>query len=680
MKRLNVFRGAKQWGICLSVLLSLLLGGCFGMMGAGESTCTSNPPPRISSFPPLSATVGVLYLYQVKASYSCLFGICGGVEGLQLPSGASIHSGYVWWTPGQGYANQDVPFSIATYPDLICGNRATQSWTVHVSDFSPPTRLSTFPTNSAADVPVDTVINVAFSESVDPRTVNSSSFFVTGPSGPVAGKIAVSGTTATFTPSSYLAYLSTYTATITAAVTDLSGNALASSFIWTFTTGMTPDTSPPSIPTGWSATAVSSSQIDMSWNASLDNVGMAGYKIYKDGSYWQSVANVTSFTDAGLLLNARYCYAISAFDMAGNESAQGGAACVSTLDLVPGSVGAWGGNKYGQLGDGTLINKGAPVQVMGLGNILSIAGGSNHSIALQSDGTVWAWGDNQFGQLGDGTMEGKVSPERVNNLNNITSIAGGGYHSIALQSNGSVWAWGYNYHGQLGDGTAVTSIFPMPVSNLSNVIAIAGGGSHSLALKSDGTVWAWGGNFYGQLGDDTTTNRNAPVQVLNLSNIIAVAAGTDHSLALRSDGSVWAWGGNYAGQVGNGTYTDRWVAPQMINVGNVIAVSAAKAHSLALAKDGTVWEWGTIDWGDGTSSTRLLPDQVMSLSNIIAVASGGDHALVLKSDGAIWAWGDNGYGQLGDGTTIDQYTPIRVPNLSAIAAISAGLFHSMALK
>jgi chitodextrinase len=100
---------------------------------------------------------------------------------------------------------------------------------------------------------------------------------------------------------------------------------------WLRLPASTTDTAPPSIPTGLAATAVSSSQIDLSWNASTDNVGVAGYKIYDYyGTYLKSV-NTTSTSFTGLNPNTNYCFTVSAYDAAGNESTQSNQACATTL-------------------------------------------------------------------------------------------------------------------------------------------------------------------------------------------------------------------------------------------------------------------------------------------------------------------------------------------------------------
>ena len=158
----------------------------------------------------------------------------------------------------------------------------------------------------------------------------------------------------------------------------------------------------------------------------------------------------------------------------------------------------------------------------------------------KSDGTVWAWGGNSFGELGDGTTNGRVTPVQVHNLSGVTAVAADDFYSLAVKSDGTVWAWGSNHHGQLGDGTTDSRSTPVQVHNLSGVTAVDAG--PSLALKGDCTVWAWGENRSGQLGDGTTDDRFTPVQVRNLSGVQAVAAGRFYGLASKNEGSVWIWG------------------------------------------------------------------------------------------------------------------------------------------
>jgi alpha-tubulin suppressor-like RCC1 family protein len=347
------------------------------------------------------------------------------------------------------------------------------------------------------------------------------------------------------------------------------------------------------------------------------------------------------------------------------------------------TVWAWGYNNYGQLGDGTAINRNTPVQVPGLSGIKAIACGYYHTVALKDDGTVWAWGYNYYGQLGDGTTTNRNYPVQVPGLSGITAIASGYYHTIALKDDGTVWTWGYNNYGQLGDGTAINRNTPVQVPGLSGITAIAGGNYHTVALKNDGKVWAWGYNYYGQLGDGTTTKRNKPVRVSGLSGITAIACGTSHTIALKNNGTVWTWGDNAYGQLGDGTTTKRSTPAQVVNLDGIIAIAGGKIHTVALKDDGTVWAWGYNNYGqlgDGTTTEQSTPVRVSGLSGITAIAGGGYHTVTLKDDGTVSTWGYNIYGQLGDGTYTNQYTAVQITELSRYVAIAGGYHHTIALK
>ncbi len=98
------------------------------------------------------------------------------------------------------------------------------------------------------------------------------------------------------------------------------------------------DTTPPSIPTNFTATTVSATQIDMSWNPSTDNIAMAGYKVYDyfGGAYLKSVTmTFTSFT--GLSPDTQYCFTVSAYDTSGNESGKSSQACATTTTCLTGT-------------------------------------------------------------------------------------------------------------------------------------------------------------------------------------------------------------------------------------------------------------------------------------------------------------------------------------------------------
>ncbi|HEX7294988.1 MAG TPA: chitobiase/beta-hexosaminidase C-terminal domain-containing protein, partial [Pyrinomonadaceae bacterium] len=180
-----------------------------------------------------------------------------------------------------------------------------------------------------------------------------------------------------------------------------------------------------------------------------------------------------------------------------------------------GTVWAFGGNPNGALGQPISTSfSSTPLQVPGLSNVRAVAAGGIHSMALKQDGTVWTWGENSQGQLGSGEGNGSFPvPRQVVGLTNVIAIAAGYRHSLALKSDGSVWAWGNNVSGQLGDGTTVNSNVPVLVANLT-ATAVTGGGTHSGALLPNGTVRMWGSNANGQVGDRTTLERRQPVETV----------------------------------------------------------------------------------------------------------------------------------------------------------------------
>jgi chitodextrinase len=99
---------------------------------------------------------------------------------------------------------------------------------------------------------------------------------------------------------------------------DQSGNTLVSND-FTFTTPQIIDNVPPTAPTVLTAIVISSTQINLSWGASTDNVGVTGYRIYRNGSPI-TTSTQTYYSDTGLAQSTKYSYTVTAFDAAGNES------------------------------------------------------------------------------------------------------------------------------------------------------------------------------------------------------------------------------------------------------------------------------------------------------------------------------------------------------------------------
>ncbi|MBI2062044.1 MAG: hypothetical protein HYT87_20215, partial [Nitrospirae bacterium] len=451
-----------------------------------------------------------------------------------------------------------------------------------------------------------------------------------------------------------------------------------------------------------SATATSETNVNLAWSAGSDTVTATGNIVYQicreapqadcQGSFnatFTTSAGAVNYGDGSLTFGNQVYYVVRARDEAGNVdtntvekyartwSTTGVAKAISghigksaCALMVDGTVKCWGRNAEGQIGDGTTVNKSAPVAVSSLTNAVSVTGGYMHTCALLSDGTVECWGRNLEGQLGNGTTATLTStPVGVSSLSSVLAVTGGGsYQTCALISDGSVKCWGINSYGQLGDGTTANKTTPVAVTSLTGAIAVASGGDVACSLVSDGSVKCWGRNLSGEIGDGTTLQKTTPVAVSSLSNAVAVAAGSGHMCALMSDGTVKCWGGNAYGRLGDGTTVDKWTPVAVSTLTNAATVSPGGFDTCSLLSDGTVKCWGMNYWsatsfgqlGDGTTVDKWTPVAVSTLTNAVAISTAEFHVCALLSNGTVNCWGAGPQGELGDGTTVSKTTPVAV--------------------
>lgn len=234
-----------------------------------------------------------------------------------------------------------------------------------------------------------------------------------------------------------------------------------------------------------------------------------------------------------------------------------------------GTLWTWGSNQEGQLGAETqetgVDREGNQVAVSGtslavLEDVRSVAAGGDFTVALKTNGTLWAWGGNDYGQLGNGTVVSAAQPVQV--LDQVTAVSAGDYHVAAIRADGTLWTWGDNLYGQLGDGTLNSVSAPQQV--LDNVTAVSAGANATAAVRSDGTLWTWGRNDAMQLGlTEAGAQVWEPGQVVELVPAQAVSAGTDQTVCLLTDGEVQAWGSPAMGQLGSGTPQEKAAEPDM---------------------------------------------------------------------------------------------------------------------
>jgi alpha-tubulin suppressor-like RCC1 family protein len=341
-----------------------------------------------------------------------------------------------------------------------------------------------------------------------------------------------------------------------------------------------------------------------------------------------------------------------------------------------------------------------------------VAAGKNFTCILQGDGTVGCFGTNEFGQLGNGVATGSNTPVLVDGLDNAIAIAVGGRHACAVRSDNTVWCWGNNSHGQLGDGTDTDSASPVAVVGISNATpTIAAGGEHTCVVLDDGTAACWGQNNRGQLGNDSIVESWTPVAVRILTNIGALAAGLQHTCATQSEPSpglgteVYCWGENNRMQLGVMIFMASYAQlPTMtMNLSALIF-----SHELALGAYHTcvsyrgmfgfapVYCWGDNGsgaLGDGTTENRMeAGDPIPELDDVQHISAGGHrtfvalntwsyhgHSCAVLGSGAVRCWGENEFGQLGDGSTTDRLSPVDVFGLLNVKYVTAGPYHSCAL-
>lgn len=359
----------------------------------------------------------------------------------------------------------------------------------------------------------------------------------------------------------------------------------------------------------------------------------------------------------------------------------GAAAEVSLALTADGTVLSWGRNDQGQLGTGTSLPGGRsfpglvedPSDSTGyLQNVEEISEGGHTTLVRLSDGTLLAWGSNIWGQVGDGTTVDRFWPvpvvDATGAFGGVVGLGrGSGGYKIVLRSGGTCWGWGHNDVGHCGVGNTTDPLLVPtqtvdnsdPSGFLTGITQLSLAAGHSLALKPDGTVRAWGWNFAGQVGNNSTSTRTSAVQVVDpgdptgyLQGVIQVEGGGNTSYALKGDGTVWAWGRGDSGQLGNPSAGSGSLIPVQVEdpsdpsgyLRNVTAIScngnAGLGWCLALKADGSVWAWGgngNGQLGDGTQTDRTTPVRVVDtndssgyLTGIKAIQAGFEHAMAAR--------------------------------------------------
>lgn len=272
----------------------------------------------------------------------------------------------------------------------------------------------------------------------------------------------------------------------------------------------------------------------------------------------------------------------------------------------------------------------------------------DHALILKTNGTLWAYGGNEYGQIGNGTTINQSIPVLIDSTTNWLQLSAGQFCSAAIRNDGTLWTWGNNEWGQLGSGNLLNILTPMQVGIEKNwnKVAIASpstyGNPTSYAIKKDGTLWAWGANNWDAIGHKNKQKILIPQKICSENNWTSVYNIDNFCYALNSNGELWSI--TYKGQIlveKNKKF--KKICPTQIGF-------------FALNEDGTLWLHGDV-YGLLNFSNSDFLNIFNKDTNWIDIAAGKNTLIGLNKNNTISLWGTNSCGQLGDGTKDNRKIP-----------------------
>lgn len=328
----------------------------------------------------------------------------------------------------------------------------------------------------------------------------------------------------------------------------------------------------------------------------------------------------------------------------------------------------------------------------------SVAAGLIHSCGIVEGGALYCWGNNQWGQLGDGSLSSREAPVPVLGSLLLAAVSPGGGHTCGLTPQGKVYCWGFNLNGQLGDGTTANKTTPISIDAARTYFKLGAGASYTCGIAADSAAYCWGWNQFSQLGDGTASDRYRPTAVAGGHKFASISASSFHTCAVTSAGKAYCWGSNSFGQLGTGDTTAS-ATPVEVQTGIVFAeVDVGFHHTCSRAVGGAEYCWGRNQWGQlgATDSllgnSQFLPTPVDGGMAWTSLAAGANFSCGIEAQTeAGYCWGYNGWGQLGaevPGQCLDQNgrvtecsaTPYPVSGNVQFATISAATHHACGLS
>ncbi|MCR4303793.1 MAG: Ig-like domain-containing protein [Gallionella sp.] len=545
----------------------------------------------------------------------------------------------------------------------------------------------TSPTVGATGVPINSVISVTFSEILSADTMTAAAFTLNNGA---TGTVAHSGgaNAVTLTPAVNLASSTSYTATISG-VKGITGNAMAAPYIWTFTTGMAPDNTPPAVlftsPVNNATNVAVGATITATFSEAMTSSSISGATFTVDNGVTGTIAfnGITAaFTPAAnLAFDTSYTATISSgTDVAGNAMAAPHTWTFTTIRPVPGTL------------DTTFNTTGKVITAVGPGDVIYTATG----VALQPDGKIVVTGsasngsDEDFALLrynSDGSLD-----TTFNTTGMVITAIGAGHDvaaAIVIQPDGKIVVAGrahngfnndfallrYNPDGSLDTTFGFTGMVLTAIGQIDDL-------AFAVALQPDGKILVAGSTNNGVDWDIALARYNSGGSLdttFNTTGKVITAVGSSNDLAaaltLQADGKIVVAGASWNGHDYDFTllrYNSDGSLDTTFNATGKVINDVKKitkddnAHGVALQPDGKILVAGSSfnGYDDDFALLRYNPDgsldTTFNITGTVITDVGGNNdaltSIALQPDGKIVVAGyayDNTTSEL----ALVRYTP-----------------------
>uniref|UniRef100_A0A8C7Z9W5 Serine/threonine-protein kinase Nek8 n=1 Tax=Oryzias sinensis TaxID=183150 RepID=A0A8C7Z9W5_9TELE len=244
--------------------------------------------------------------------------------------------------------------------------------------------------------------------------------------------------------------------------------------------------------------------------------------------------------------------------------------------------------------------------------IKSVSCGDLFTTCMTERGIIMTFGSGSNGCLGHGNFNDVTQPKIVEALlgYELVQVACGASHVVAVTNEREVFAWGRGDNGRLGLGTQDTHYSPQQVClpvGFEAQRAVCGVDC-SMIISNQGSIMACGSNRFNKLGLDRITAGEEPSQVnqveeahsftpvqsvpLNTGKIVSVDIGTSHSAAVTEGGQCFTFGSNQHGQMGCSSRRSSRVPYLVLGLQDITMVACGDAFTLAIGAEGEVYTWG----------------------------------------------------------------------------------------